>query len=46
MRERERARARDGDGKETTGGSLEEIRFGYFSFCPFHFLIIIEHMNL
>jgi len=43
---RERESARDGDGKETTGGSLEEIRFGYFLFCPFCFLIIIEHTNI
>ena len=35
-------------GRETTGSSLwvEEIRFGLFLFCPFLFLIIIEHMNI
>ena len=41
-------RERRSRGRETTGSSLwvEEIRFGLFLFCPFLFLIIIEHMNI
>ena len=48
-RDREqRRRERRSRGRETTGSSLwvEEIRFGLFLFCPFLFLIIIEHMNI
>ena len=41
-------REEGGRGRETTGNSLwvEEIRFDLFLFCPFLFLIIIEHMNI
>jgi len=28
------------------GWRVEQIRFGLFLFCPFLFLIIIEHMNI